>query len=180
MENTKNWWLGVTVVVGFISYFLTMGLGTFIPLLLYALSRKNKVVERINPPVAGGGQIAPAAARSADRETKPFRLVGSAGTAYSLRHLGSGTAYSLNTGRNIIGAGPHVQVPVADDSVSREHASVYVESDGRVTLRDNNSLNGTFLVEAGGNLRSVNAIDMRVGDQFQVTPDTRHRFELQK
>jgi len=51
--------------------------------------------------------------------------------------------------RFTIGRDAHCDVPVADDSVSRVHAEIWLAEDGSLFLADRGSSNGTTILRAG-------------------------------
>jgi len=59
-------------------------------------------------------------------------------------HTASETVFPLHLGRNTIGRSPGNSIIVNHTSMSRRHAEITI-SDNRLTLRDLNSLNGTFV-----------------------------------
>jgi hypothetical protein len=75
------------------------------------------------------------------------------------RSLGLPRADELEQARLVIGRSSGCQLVLADDTVSRRHAELYVE-DGRWLLRDLGSANGTWV-----NGRRVVAAEVRAGDE---------------
>lgn len=64
--------------------------------------------------------------------------------------------------------GKHGNQPfkLTDSTISREHAILRVDkATGKITLRDNNSLNGTWVLAKDGSFKRIN-------DEVQVGPDT--------
>ena len=74
------------------------------------------------------------------------------------RSLGLPPAGELDDARLVIGRSSGCQLVLADDSVSRRHAELYVE-EGRWLLRDLGSSNGTYV-----NGRLVTEAEVRRGD----------------
>jgi len=89
--------------------------------------------------------------------------------------VGIGESFSVPAGGAglVIGRGRTAAVRVDDESVSREHASLQVESDGSVVLTDLGSTNGTIV-----NGRRVSRVALAEGDKIQVGPSTVFRFSL--
>jgi diguanylate cyclase (GGDEF)-like protein len=73
----------------------------------------------------------------------------------------------------VIGRGSDAGVRVHDESVSREHSRVHVESDGSVVLTDLGSTNGTIV-----NGQRVERCVLTEGDKIQVGSSTVLRFSL--
>jgi hypothetical protein len=60
-----------------------------------------------------------------------------------------GEAFSVRTGRNIIGRAPKSDIVVGDEQASSHHADlVYRPDERRYILMDHNSTNGTYVNEA--------------------------------
>jgi hypothetical protein len=78
------------------------------------------------------------------------------------RSLGLPPAGELQEARLVIGRSSECQLVLADDTVSRRHAKLYVE-DGRWLLRDLESSNGTWL-----NGRRIVEAEVRPGDVLHL------------
>ena len=74
-----------------------------------------------------------------------------------------GTNATVDVGRIIIGRGDDCDITVPDQKVSRRHAAVERHADGRVSLVDLDSSNGTFL-----NGRRVESAEIEGRAQIQV------------
>ena len=70
----------------------------------------------------------------------------------------------LDKSRLLFGRDPSNEVPLADDSVSSHHFSVELRGD-KVILRDEGSLNGTFL---GNSRERVKSTELKHGDIIRV------------
>jgi ABC-type multidrug transport system ATPase subunit/ABC-type multidrug transport system permease subunit len=78
-------------------------------------------------------------------------------------------AYKLNGKNELrIGRNPNCDIVLPHESVSREHATVIKNENGRYTVIDNNSLNGVFI-----NGKKVKKADFTVSDKLYIG-----RFEL--
>lgn len=69
---------------------------------------------------------------------------GPAPSGLCCRLLGQGAEISLGEGENVLGRGPESVLWLDDETVSRQHARIRVETD-RALLEDLSSKNGTFL-----------------------------------
>jgi predicted component of type VI protein secretion system len=69
--------------------------------------------------------------------------------------------------RFTIGRERSCDVAVADDSVSRVHAEIWLNEDGSLMLADRGSSNGTVLIRAGQNFPLTHAIVM-AADQVRM------------
>jgi hypothetical protein len=78
------------------------------------------------------------------------------------RSLGLPPADELEEARLVIGRSSGCQLVLADDTVSRRHAELFVE-DGRWLLRDLDSSNGTWL-----NGRRIIEAEVRAGDVLHL------------
>jgi hypothetical protein len=78
------------------------------------------------------------------------------------RSLGLPSAGELEQGRLVIGRSSGCELVLADDTVSRRHAELFIE-DGRWLLRDLDSSNGTWL-----NGRRVVEAEVRPGDVLHL------------
>ncbi|NJL02115.1 MAG: FHA domain-containing protein [Spirulinaceae cyanobacterium RM2_2_10] len=73
-------------------------------------------------------------------------------------HTASEIVFPLHWGQNTIGRSPGNAVTVNHTSLSRRHAEIAI-SEGRLTLRDLNSLNGTFV-----NKVRIKQCELQAGD----------------
>jgi predicted component of type VI protein secretion system len=69
--------------------------------------------------------------------------------------------------RFTIGRERNCDVPVADESVSRVHAEIWLNEDGSLMLADRGSSNGTVLIRAGQTFPLTNAVVM-AADQVRL------------
>src|SRR5579863_3874311 len=69
--------------------------------------------------------------------------------------------------RFTIGRERSCDVPVADESVSRVHAEIWLNDDGSLMLADRGSSNGTVLIRAGQAFPLTNAVVM-AADQIRM------------
>jgi len=60
-----------------------------------------------------------------------------------LAGMSRGQMFKLDSARSVIGRGSEVAVKISDEGISREHAVVHI-TDGKVTVEDLGSTNGTF------------------------------------
>jgi pSer/pThr/pTyr-binding forkhead associated (FHA) protein len=90
--------------------------------------------------------------------------LGLQGAALVVRSGGgrSGETFLPQGERTTIGRSPDCPIFLDDVTVSRRHA-VLVEQDGRWSIEDQGSLNGTFV-----NRRRVDAADLSDGDEIQI------------
>jgi pSer/pThr/pTyr-binding forkhead associated (FHA) protein len=90
--------------------------------------------------------------------------LGLQGAALVVRSGGgrSGETFLPQGERTTIGRSPDCPIFLDDVTVSRRHA-VLVEQDGRWSIEDQGSLNGTFI-----NRRRVEAADLSDGDEIQI------------
>jgi pSer/pThr/pTyr-binding forkhead associated (FHA) protein len=90
--------------------------------------------------------------------------LGLQGAALVVRSGGgrSGETFLPQGDRTTIGRSPDCPIFLDDVTVSRRHA-VLVEQDGRWSIEDQGSLNGTFV-----NRRRVDAADLSDGDEIQI------------
>ncbi len=66
-----------------------------------------------------------------------------------------------------IGRDRSCDIPIADDSVSKRHAEFQIDADGKLSLSDQGSTNGTILIVQGR--------ERKIGKEA-VTPDDSVRF----
>ena len=100
---------------------------------------------RVAPPdtgLYGSGLVHGSLVGPADRLTVP-RARGTVAVLRVVGGLEAGRAYPLRPGRTVVGRGAEANVRVTADGVSRRHAVVEVGADGRVTVDDLASANGT-------------------------------------
>ena len=71
-------------------------------------------------------------------------------------------------GATLIGRAPQCGICLDDDGVSREHARVEMDEQGRVWIADLDSTNGTFFVDG----RRIGREALRDGDKIQLGPGT--------
>jgi pSer/pThr/pTyr-binding forkhead associated (FHA) protein len=83
-----------------------------------------------------------------------------------------GMEYLIERASTIIGRDKHAQVRLKDPLVSREHAVILCR-DGKITLKDLGSTNGTLI-----NSVSIKEADLHHGDTFRVG-DTVLQFVLE-
>lgn len=69
----------------------------------------------------------------------------------------------------IVGREASADIPIADPSVSREHAEVSIDAEGRLVVTDKGSSNGTFLVQTNG-------AATRLRQQTAIAPADQVRF----
>ncbi|MBI2389595.1 MAG: FHA domain-containing protein [Deltaproteobacteria bacterium] len=82
-----------------------------------------------------------------------------------------GRVIRLHDDERVIGRDPNVDVPVADTTLSRRHASIAKQPGGTHLLRDLGSTNGTFI-----GMRRVEQATLRNGDRVQLGPNVVFRF----
>lgn len=82
-----------------------------------------------------------------------------------------GRVIRLHDGERVIGRDANVDVPVADTTLSRRHASIAKQPGGAHLLRDLGSTNGTFI-----GMRRVEQATLRNGDRVQLGPSVVFRF----
>jgi pSer/pThr/pTyr-binding forkhead associated (FHA) protein len=119
-----------------------------------------------------GGAAAPAAAApGAPTPPSPrtYRLIATSG-------LLTGRTFTLGPGGLVIGRDPATcQVVLADDEISRLHASITPNDLGEVVLRDRYSVNGTFV-----NQVRVQEKVLKPGDEISVGSARRHLFRIEE
>jgi len=74
----------------------------------------------------------------------------------------AGETFSLERDSTTIGRSPDCEIFLDDVTVSRNHA-VLVQSDGRFTVEDQGSLNGTFV-----NRKRIDSAQLDEGDEVQI------------
>jgi diguanylate cyclase (GGDEF)-like protein len=85
----------------------------------------------------------------------------------------AGQSFPLEAGATILGRAPDATIPIDDISVSRHHARIVRDPDGRYSLEDLGSTNGTFV----GSRRVVREA-LSTGDRVQLGPHCVLRFAL--
>ncbi|MGJ0204998.1 FtsK/SpoIIIE domain-containing protein [Leucobacter sp. gxy201] len=100
------------------------------------------------------------------------RLVAAAGYAEVLTGAQQGVVFSLIAGSNLIGRDPACRVHLIDRSVSRQHAEVLFDSDGRGRIVDLDSANGVVHDGArSGRVRVIGQTVIRLGGiGLRITP----------
>jgi FHA domain/zinc-ribbon domain len=90
--------------------------------------------------------------------------IGLEGPALVVRSGGGrqGETFRPQGERTTIGRSPDCGIFLDDVTVSRRHA-VLIESDGRFTIEDQGSLNGTFL-----NRKRIESAELENGDELQI------------
>ncbi len=84
-----------------------------------------------------------------------------------------GRTYRLVNGRLMLGRAPDCDVVLDDDGVSRRHALFVVDSDGKVTLEDLGSTNGSLV---NGVAQTV--VELHGGERLSFGSDTLFKFEF--
>jgi len=74
----------------------------------------------------------------------------------------AGQTFQPEAGRTLIGRSPECEIFLDDVTVSRNHA-VLVEHDGKFSVEDEGSLNGTFV-----NRRRIDNVELANGDELQI------------
>jgi len=74
-----------------------------------------------------------------------------------------GTTYRLERDENVFGRGPEATFRIKDDGLSRRHARISRTAEGRYTVEDLGSTNGTLL-----NGRPISAAQLCEGDRLQL------------
>jgi diguanylate cyclase (GGDEF)-like protein len=85
----------------------------------------------------------------------------------------AGQTFVLERGATILGRGPDSTIPIDDDTVSRHHARIVRDGDGRYSIEDLSSTNGTFL----GSRRIAREM-LSTGDRVQLGARSILRFAL--
>jgi two-component system cell cycle response regulator len=88
--------------------------------------------------------------------------------------LHAGQVFALDAGDHVIGRGTEANVWVEDPSISRRHACVSRRSDGRFSVEDLGSTNGTFV----SGRRIDGRAELVSGDRVQVGPNLILRFAI--
>ena len=112
------------------------------------------------------GSVTPEEALPAS-ESHPALLV--------LSGVEAGRSFRLVEGDNIIGRNEDVAIALKDDGVSRRHAAIFV-ADGRATVRDLGSTNGT---RRNGQAVGAQGDVLAAGDVLLFGPSLAARFTLQ-
>ncbi|MFN2470083.1 MAG: FHA domain-containing protein [Gaiellaceae bacterium] len=100
----------------------------------------------------------------AANEAAPLPDAGVEGPALVVRAGGgrAGEHFLPTSERMLIGRSPDCDVFLDDVTVSRRHA-VLIERDGRFSIEDQGSLNGTFV-----NRRRIDSAELEDGDEVQI------------
>lgn len=69
-----------------------------------------------------------------------------AGWIVGMKGLFEGCDFRLNKGKNVIGREANSNVVLKDDSVSSAHCNIRFDDEGKISIVDLNSSNGTYLV----------------------------------
>jgi len=104
------------------------------------------------------------------------RLETSLPTLTLLSGVDVGRMYLLESEANVIGRKKNANVSIPHDSVSREHAELFVPSSGSCLLRDLNSTNGT---QVNGVDIGSNAVTLATGDRLRLSKTIQLRFSIQ-
>jgi diguanylate cyclase (GGDEF)-like protein len=91
-----------------------------------------------------------------------------------LSGLNAGQVFALDNLDHIIGRGTEADLWVEDPAISRNHAQVSRSPDGRFTIQDLGSTNGTFV----SGRRVEGRVDLQNGDRVQVGPALILRFAM--
>ena len=97
-------------------------------------------------------------------ETSPLEDLGIGGPALVVRSGGgrAGEHFTPQGERTTIGRSPDCDIFLDDVTVSRKHA-VLLQDDGRFTIEDQGSLNGTYV-----NRRRIDSAPLEDGDEVQI------------
>jgi ABC-type multidrug transport system ATPase subunit/pSer/pThr/pTyr-binding forkhead associated (FHA) protein len=88
----------------------------------------------------------------------------------------TGRTFTIGPRGLLIGRDPaNCQVVLADDEVSRTHAWVGFDNQGRVVVRDRNSANGTYV-----NQVRIQERVLRPTDELEIGTDRRHLFRIER
>jgi diguanylate cyclase (GGDEF)-like protein len=89
----------------------------------------------------------------------------------------AGQVFALEDRETLLGRGRDVQLRVEDVAISRVHARIVKQQDGRFFVEDMGSTNGTFVNGTGPIERSARA-ELHRGDRIQVGPNVVLRFSI--
>jgi len=103
------------------------------------------------------------------REQSAFLIVISAKSA-----AGIGRMHKLDKAEIVLGRSLEAEFQIEDDGISRKHAKLLSDADGRFTLMDLGSTNGTYL-----NGNRIDVSPLRDGDKIQIGSNTVLKFSLQ-
>ena len=103
-----------------------------------------------------------------ERQQSAFLIVISAKSA-----AGIGRMHKLDKSEIVLGRSVEAEFQVEDDGISRKHAKVICD-EGRFTLMDLGSTNGTFI-----NGNRIDVSPLRDGDKIQIGSNTVLKFSLQ-
>jgi hypothetical protein len=111
-----------------------------------------------------GGDTTMAYTPEEHNDSSPLEDLGMEGPALVVRSGGgrTGEHFVPQGERTTIGRSPDCDIVLDDVTVSRKHA-VLVRDDGRFTIEDQGSLNGTFL-----NRRRIEQAELSDGDELQI------------
>ena len=104
-----------------------------------------------------------------EREQSAFLIVISAKSA-----AGIGRMHKLDKSEIVLGRSVEAEFQIEDDGISRKHAKLLSDADGRFTLMDLGSTNGTYL-----NGNRIDVSPLRDGDKIQIGSNTVLKFSLQ-
>lgn len=91
-----------------------------------------------------------------------------------LTGINAGQIIALDAGEHIVGRGTEASLWLEDPAVSREHARITREPDGRFLICDLDSTNGTFV--SGRRIEKM--AELQNGDRIQVGPTQMLRFSI--
>ena len=95
------------------------------------------------------------------------------GTLAAVSPSGLGETFTI-TGRGLtFGRKPDCTVVISDQEISRLHATLEVDSNGRIVLTDLDSANGTYV-----NGRRIQTYELAPGDELIFGVSGQHRFEF--
>jgi len=103
------------------------------------------------------------------REQSAFLIVISAKSA-----AGIGRMHKLDKAEIVLGRSLEAEFQIEDDGISRKHAKLLSDAEGRFTLMDLGSTNGTYL-----NGNRIDVSPLRDGDKIQIGSNTVLKFSLQ-
>jgi pSer/pThr/pTyr-binding forkhead associated (FHA) protein len=123
-------------------------------------SRCGALLDKGDPSVEATQTFAPEEVADAQQEL----VEGLEGPALVVRSGGgrAGESFGPTGERTRIGRSPECEIFLDDVTVSRNHA-VLVEHDGKFSVEDQGSLNGTFV-----NRRRIDRVELANGDELQI------------
>jgi diguanylate cyclase (GGDEF)-like protein len=104
---------------------------------------------------------------------EPASLHRDRATLTLLTGVDAGQAFALDRQATVLGRDPSADIRFEDAAVSRHHARIWRSSDGRYTVEDLKSANGTFV-----GTRRVSESELRSSDGLQLGPHVLLRFAL--